>query len=85
MKYKIGDFVKTINPARYSGSPVYNTVKDRICIIIEYDVNLGYAHIFNYKVKYIDGKKNPNEKIDYCYDHQELIRISREDAVLEIL
>jgi len=86
MKYKVGDIVKVVNPEYTLNSDGYKDTIDRIVIIISYvEKSESKLENYDYKVKFIDGKSEPRYSWDYTYMNREIIRISREEAMLEIL
>jgi len=88
MKYKVGDILKIINPA-YPSYPEYRyNFRNRICKVIETNAIYKFMYSntkYHYKVKFIDNKESPEDTIDYYYDDKEVIKLTKEEAMLEIL
>jgi len=84
-KFKVNDIIKITNSVYkdYKQDEDYNRVNNRLAIIIKIDLTTHTKYI--YKVRFIDNLEEILDKIDYYYKDEEITKISKEEAMLELL
>ena len=82
-KYKVGDLVKIVSPYESFAKDYLSIVRNRVCKIVKI-VDGRYPYL----IKFLGEPKvnrDVREDVFFLYCDKEIIRISAEEAMLEIL